>query len=226
MKAHGYLLLTPEQETALTKRILGWDSDDDSSEDKPETAPGRNAKKVWGRYEQHRDLPIRAIVKELIPGDSEAFKTALPHLWKTLEELHKLGVIVRDVHSGNYLGGKLIDFSRAFTMYHPCLHHVFPYDLEDFLRDDPEGLENTLIAYYQAHPEEPIDVLESLQNSVGGISGVNTDYGVDPRDYNWYKWEESVEEADAYVAEELFASRGGEPEEAAAGASGRRRMWT
>ncbi|KAJ0121618.1 hypothetical protein J7T55_008784 [Diaporthe amygdali] len=38
-----------------------------------------------------------------------------------LESLHALGILVRDIHLYNYLGGKLVDLSRAWTMYHICL---------------------------------------------------------------------------------------------------------
>jgi hypothetical protein len=45
-----------------------------------------------------------------------------------------------------------------------------------------------------------------LHNRV--VSPGGFDYvGIDPRDYDWRKTEESVEIADAYVAEELFADK-------------------
>jgi hypothetical protein len=103
VKTYGDLLLTSKQETILTKRVLGWDSDDGSYEDEAYTIAGRNGNNTWGRFEQHRQLPIRAIVKELV--DDKPFEAAqLLQLWPELEELHKLGILVGDVHGGNYLG--------------------------------------------------------------------------------------------------------------------------
>ena len=202
VKAYGYLLLTAEQETALAKIILG----PDSGYNPHEACNAPDSHNVWGRWEQHRALPIRAIVKQLV--DDDPFQTTqLGKLWLDLEQFHRLGIIVRDVHEGNYLGGgKLVDFSRALTMYHPCLDQVRPLILRGFRCDDPEGLENMLIAWSQCNPSEPIDALESLQRFVGGY-GPNGNYGHDPREYDWRKTEESVEIADAYVAGELFADQ-------------------
>lgn len=44
---------------------------------------------------------------------------------KDMDDLHKLGILVRDVTVSNYLGGKLIDFSRAWTVPHPVIRAHF-----------------------------------------------------------------------------------------------------
>ncbi|KAJ0116817.1 hypothetical protein J7T55_009968 [Diaporthe amygdali] len=74
----------------------------------------------WGRWEEHRGQPIRAIVKELAEDDDldEAFNTgriSTSTMWRDLEDLHALGILVRDIYLDNYIGGRLVDFSRAWT---------------------------------------------------------------------------------------------------------------
>lgn len=39
-------------------------------------------------------------------------------MWRDLEDLHTFGILVRDIQFGNYIGGRLVDLSRAWTMYH------------------------------------------------------------------------------------------------------------
>ncbi len=39
-------------------------------------------------------------------------------MWADLQVLHSLGIFVGDTHGGNYLGGKLVGFSRSWPMYH------------------------------------------------------------------------------------------------------------
>ncbi|KAL2146098.1 hypothetical protein VTI28DRAFT_5191 [Corynascus sepedonium] len=64
VKAHGYLLLTPQQEADLERRVTG----------NPHPVSDANAGELtghnfWNRYEQHRGLPVRAIVKELVSNN-------------------------------------------------------------------------------------------------------------------------------------------------------------
>ncbi|KAL2195943.1 kinetochore Sim4 complex subunit FTA2-domain-containing protein [Corynascus similis CBS 632.67] len=120
VKAHGYLLLTPQQEADLERRMTG----------NPHPVSGANAGELtghnfWNWYEQHRGLPVRAIVKELV--------------------LHSLGILVGDTHGGNYLCGKLVDFSRSLTMYHPGLHYIFERTLRELMLDE---LQHLLDHYY------------------------------------------------------------------------------
>ncbi|KUI60277.1 hypothetical protein VP1G_07510 [Cytospora mali] len=100
VRCHGYLLLTPKQEVEITKKIAGKDYELDSTE----KLEGWN---LWDRYEQHRGQPIRAIVKELIDDGkgygAKPFEAAqIPRLWGDPERLQSLGILVRDIHIGNY----------------------------------------------------------------------------------------------------------------------------
>ncbi|KAI1060388.1 hypothetical protein LB506_007157 [Fusarium annulatum] len=78
---------------------------------------------------QHYDLkiPLMAIVKEWIPvrrDQSMPFvltqkqMRSLPRLLRNLHELHKSGIVVRDLKMQQYLDGKLADFSFAWTIPH------------------------------------------------------------------------------------------------------------
>ncbi|KAK7728640.1 hypothetical protein SLS63_006501 [Diaporthe eres] len=107
--AHGYLLLTPQQEREVTPMVTGgleYEPDDE------EPLGTLNGEKTWGRWEEHRGQPIRAIVKELVEDDDfeEAFKTgriSASTMWRDLEDLHALGILVQDIHIGNYIGCRL-----------------------------------------------------------------------------------------------------------------------
>lgn len=94
----------------MAERMTGQDYEPDDDE------ASLRGRKIWGRYEQHRGQPIRAIVKDLITDDG--FEVAqISRMWADLEDFHPLGILVRDIHIGNYLHGKLVEFSRSWTMY-------------------------------------------------------------------------------------------------------------
>ncbi|KAG7414502.1 hypothetical protein Forpe1208_v007088 [Fusarium oxysporum f. sp. rapae] len=79
--------------------------------------------------EDEADLPIIAIVKDLIPNHrsptGEMTREAeqrqinhLPHMLRNLRQLHKCGIIVRDLKDQQYYEGHLCDFSHAWTIPH------------------------------------------------------------------------------------------------------------
>ncbi|KAJ9422617.1 hypothetical protein QL093DRAFT_2116435 [Fusarium oxysporum] len=93
---------------------------------------------VIRRTMQHDDLriPMMAIVKEwvhsfegtkwvqLIGGDWASRESVkrdighLPRLLRNLRELHKSGIVIRDLKWQQYLDGQLVDFSFAWTIPH------------------------------------------------------------------------------------------------------------
>lgn len=191
--ALGYLLLTPGQEHIITELItgevdegLGQTTGDDSSS---EELDGTD---FWGRWEEHRGQPVRAIVKELVvEGDGPFSATQVPQLWNDLEALHKLGILVRDVHIGNYLNGKLVDFSLAWTMYHPCLHRISEYYLKKMRRKEALQLEKLIIDWWQLDDDSvELEIPEALHRVTHGDG-----LGADPRDYDWKKWENPIDAA-------------------------------
>lgn len=78
----------------------------------------------WERPDEEYTLPIsqrspfRAIVKELVL-DSVPFTAAMvPQMLRDFKRLRRIFIYVRDVRADNYLGGKLVDFSSAWTAPH------------------------------------------------------------------------------------------------------------
>lgn len=139
VKAYGYLLLTLGQEDDLARKVTG----------EPSLPPHTNADELngynfWRRHEQHRGLPVRAIVKELVPRKALDPNQA-QGMWADLQALHSVGIFVGDTHGGNYLGGKLVDFSRSWTMYHPALVQIHDSTLRDLMLEE---LHNLLDRYY------------------------------------------------------------------------------
>lgn len=131
VRAHGYLFLTPEQEHIVTCLIKGEDNRQQTPEPDPLDGDG-----LWGRYAEHRGQPVRCTVKDLV-DETQAFEASqAPQLWQDLKDIHALGIMVGDIHLGNYLGGKLVDFSLAWTMYHPGLDRIGMHTLYGFLREE------------------------------------------------------------------------------------------
>jgi hypothetical protein len=153
--------------------------------------------KTWYRYEQHRGQAVRAIVKDFVDDDSDGFESKhIPSMWEDLKTLHTLGIVVRDIHMGNYLGGKLVDFSRAWTMYHPCLdgRYVYGRGLISLQRKDISRLEDMV--------DHAFDFAYEVPQECHDIAGGFRDCGTAPHDYNWQ--EKSGGEAIAHVEHELF----------------------
>ncbi|KAI8712753.1 hypothetical protein NCS52_01374300 [Fusarium sp. LHS14.1] len=74
--------------------------------------------------------PLMAIVKDWVPGGEPAHDerdekdgkwlrpTKFPKMLKDLKELHKCGIVVRDLKYQQYIDGTLVDFSHAWTIPH------------------------------------------------------------------------------------------------------------
>ncbi|KAK4033492.1 hypothetical protein C8A01DRAFT_40060 [Parachaetomium inaequale] len=124
IQAHGYLLLTPEQEASVAIRISAIGPDPRDPRDALDVTDD-----PWDRMEEHYGQPVHAIVKDFATDEYEFSPNQVCDMWRDLEDLHKLGILVRDIEIVNYLGGKLIDFSRSWTTPHPSLEHIHPRDL-------------------------------------------------------------------------------------------------
>ncbi|KAL1883329.1 hypothetical protein Daus18300_000387 [Diaporthe australafricana] len=195
IQAYGYILLTPEQEKFVAE----------SETDVPEQDDGiLNGHGFWERWEEHRGQPVRAIVKELVarcPGEIGPLEfqvSHIPQMWEDLDALHSLGILVRDIHYANYLRGKLVDFSRAWTMYHPSLDLVRPIHLITLRKTDVLDLEQLIYDYWgQNSSRFPEDY--KLPPGLVNCTGESDECGADPRAYNWMAREKEV-----FVPEELF----------------------
>ena len=189
-RAHGYLLLTPQQAAEVEENSSGLKySQQDYEQD------GSN---FWGRDAEHRHLPIRAIVKELVSPKEPFTPENVPQIWNDLEDLHKLGILVRDINIFNYMGGKIIDFSRAWTTPHPFPAAIDCYTIKQALINDPLGLHTAFIEWGMSKGWK-WDVIpdEMLQCTRG--KGHKGPYGTDPSFYDWRKWEKNPATADAFM---------------------------
>ncbi len=100
VKAHGYLVLTPQQEDEVARRVTGCTPPPRASE----TSNLNSGSNFWARDEQHRRLPVRAIVKALA-GPTPPDPAQSRDMWTDLQALHSLGIFVQDTHGGNSLEG-------------------------------------------------------------------------------------------------------------------------
>jgi hypothetical protein len=127
-------------------------------------------------------------------------------MWKGLEDLHKLGILVRDIGVGNYMGGKLIDFSMAWTTHHPSFKYMKPVALEEERREDPHYLGKAIDELRWREKWDEVDIPERLLKCALG-EGETGKYGVDPAGYNWKKWERYPQTADALLARKWVAGK-------------------
>ncbi|AEO64203.1 51201625-949d-47d4-967e-f4f2a0cb2345 [Thermothielavioides terrestris] len=196
VRAHGYLFLTQEQEATISKKILGatYKPDHDEAE--------LDGRKLWNRCEEHRHLPIRAIVKDLATDPDPLWPAALPGMWSDVKDLHRLGILVRDITVFNYIGAKLVDFSRAWTWPHPAFVHLNSYYLDKERKHDPHALRMAIIDYgtWKRWDWDKVEIPEELTKCDLGWRQHHKTHDVDPRDYDWLRWEKDPAEADAFLS--------------------------
>lgn len=186
VRAHGYLLLTREQEREVTERLhqdyVDWENHPDLLD----------CAGVLPRWEAHRHERLRAIVKEYVKPEPDSgciqpwTASQIPQMHADLERLHELGIVVRDLHAGNYLRGKLVDFSMAWTMYHPGLDRATPTGVKRWRKRDPEAFEGMIDQW--AFDVQETDEVERLWTPAMS-KWREGDFGVDARLYDWRKWE-------------------------------------
>jgi hypothetical protein len=174
----GYLLLTPQQEAEVTKRATG----------NPHKPVGANTEldngDAWGRFDEHHHLPVRAIVKDFVDVHIPFSPSHVSDMWKDLEDLHKLGILVHDIHVFNYINGKLIDFSRSWTMPHPSLvpKTMRTRRIREARERDPHSLHKAIVEWGIGNDwgSDEVDIPEELVKCASG-RGQNDRWGEDPR---------------------------------------------
>ncbi|KAH6634443.1 kinetochore Sim4 complex subunit FTA2-domain-containing protein [Chaetomium sp. MPI-SDFR-AT-0129] len=149
--------------------------------------------RAYGRLkeEKREDLAVRALGYLLFNPQQEI------DLAQRVEALHSLGIFVKDTHGGNYLNGKLVDFSRSWTMYHPALDQIDARKLRSLMLDE---LQHLLDYYYDGANDSTV-IPQDLE---AFCSGYLDRYRNFPKAYNWLKWETNADAAKAYVEQELF----------------------
>lgn len=195
VRAHGYLLLTPAQELEITQLITGTELD-------------RN--NLWERGEELHNLTVRAIVKELAKGEHPFTAEQVPQMWADLKALHELGILVRDINVFNYLGGKIIDFSRSWSTPHPDYAAIDRYDLRQEKLGDPHGLNKAVVEWGIGNhwDWDQVMVPDELVKCASGRGPKSNKYGPDPRRYNWLKWEKDPLVASEFIENYVFAGPG------------------
>lgn len=126
-KCHGYILLTEKME----QRILDFERApvNRGTEEEPFYFWG-NSRYDWARKLGTDFLPIRAIVKDFVPGEYGFTIPEAPRIFYDIVELQRLGILVNDVQEGQWVSGQLIDLDRAITSPHVLLTpEMFSYDL-------------------------------------------------------------------------------------------------
>jgi hypothetical protein len=198
VRAHGYILLTPEQEFEVMQRSAKAHPDDPDPEDNP--GP-------WYRMNEPlvRERPVHAIVKNLVTDPNPFSADHVSHMCNDLEELHKLGILVRDIKIDNYLGGKLVDFSRAWAMPNPSYDHIHPLHLQEQRQRNPHMLQECIVDWGLENrwDWDKVDFPRELDAFACGESEKDG-YGTDPRRYDWRKWEDDLEAVDAFVEHKLY----------------------
>ncbi len=186
VRAHGYLLLTPQQEAEIDRRASNAKY---PSVDYRTTLDGQN---MWSRCEEHRDLPVRAIVKTLVSPEDPFTTDHVSQMWQDLEDLHRLGILVRDITVFNYIGGKLVDFSRALTTPHPFPGAMSRSTVDRLLGREPDRLHAAFVDWGMSRDWDWDVIPEDMLKCVMGEGDADTQggpYGADPRQYDWRKWE-------------------------------------
>jgi hypothetical protein len=78
----------------------------------------------WDRSEEDSSRPLRlrnpfrALVKDLVEVEQEVTADLVKIMLRDLKALHGLKIYVMDISIENYKGGKLVDFSSAYTVPH------------------------------------------------------------------------------------------------------------
>lgn len=85
-------------------------------------------------------MPIRAIVKGFMEETETLSTKQAPQLWDDLQALRSIEIFVCYIHMGNYLGGKLVDLSLAWTMYNPALEGTSHQRVQVLLREEVNNL--------------------------------------------------------------------------------------
>ena len=193
VRAHGYIFLTPKQEAEITKRITGIDYKP------PNDHVELDGEGPWAREEEHRQLPIRAIVKDFVTHRGPFTASQVLDMWNDLEDMRELGIFVRDINIFNYIGGKLIDLSRSRAAPHPSFEYIYPHDMKSERKRDPHNLRCAILDWGIEHgwDWDQVTIPDELTKCASGQSQ-NDRYGTDPRLYDWRKWEKNPASANTF----------------------------
>ncbi|EAQ90445.1 predicted protein [Chaetomium globosum CBS 148.51] len=84
-------------------------------------------------------------------------------MWADLQAIHSPGILVGDTHGGNYLGGKLVGFSRAWTMYHPALIQTCGNKWQELMLEELQKLQDNYYDLRNSLAPETLDIPQGLE---------------------------------------------------------------
>ncbi|EEU35619.1 uncharacterized protein NECHADRAFT_52380 [Fusarium vanettenii 77-13-4] len=119
VRVHGYMLVYLNEQVEEQFKI---------ALDNSPTIPSTSGAELFEHLDPKE--PLMAIVKDWVPGGHPAHDekdekdgkwlrpTKFPKMLRDLKELHKCGIVVRDLKYQQYINGTLVDFSHAWTIPH------------------------------------------------------------------------------------------------------------
>ncbi|KAL8853717.1 MAG: hypothetical protein Q9221_001528 [Calogaya cf. arnoldii] len=118
---HGYLILPAQYEEDLEQQFegLGWNRPFEEYDKPPADRQ-----------------PLRAIVKELVPEDTDWKPRVAVKILRHLKMIRKLGIYVMDIKPENYKGGLLVDFSVALTEPHFIFDIKPAFQIQGYKNED------------------------------------------------------------------------------------------
>jgi Kinetochore Sim4 complex subunit FTA2 len=93
---------------------------------------------MWNREESQvaDNEPLRALVKELVEDDLPLTDALLKKMLRDLKALRKMKIYQQDILPRNYKGGRLVDFSTAYTEPNFKLQIRSPLEIQGYkIRD-------------------------------------------------------------------------------------------
>ncbi|OIW25320.1 hypothetical protein CONLIGDRAFT_691242 [Coniochaeta ligniaria NRRL 30616] len=133
-KCHGYILLTEKMEQRLLA-FADLPANSGNEEYYIEFWGRGEGPEYLARKESANFLPVRAILKDLLPGSCGITIPEAPRIFRDIVELQRLGILLADVAERQWVAGQLIDFDRSITTPHVLLTpKMFGYDLTPYLR--------------------------------------------------------------------------------------------
>lgn len=201
----------------LAARAYGYVMLDATTEDKL----AQRGFQDWHRHDAVKKQALRCIVKELLPAtgaNTPAFtRSMLPRMRRDLQDLHAYGIVVWDLRSDNYAGGRIVDFSQAKTVPHIELS----WDGVAFSREkvietcarDYQNLDAVVYEWNEEHPEQEFWQLFLPNEYYGRRLRSHTRYGaglmyqegvrLDAIFYDWKGKQPWVVKVDAAATERL-----------------------
>lgn len=103
------------------------------------------------------DLPVRAILKEFIPGEGSGVEKGIGRALQRIRLLNKQKIYNRDIRADNFKDGRLVDFGSSLTEPHAILDAMSEWEASgeregDLVRFDQMIEQENLRTHIRAMP--------------------------------------------------------------------------